>query len=357
MLVAMVATPLRLKKEVAISPQRGFKGAPLIKDIPGFCGRCHSDPDLMRKSNPSLATDQLEKYRTSKHGQLLKKGDSKVAQCVSCHSVHDIQAVTDSQASVYAFNVPGTCARCHANPQYMASYGIPTNQHKQYRSSVHGIALLKKGDTGAPACNDCHGNHAAMPPGFASVGKVCYQCHPAEGKLFEASPHKAAFDALQEEECVFCHGNHAIQHPTDLDLGVGGKAVCVKCHEKGDKGYLAAAAMRAAIDSLSTTYDSSKVLLTISQQKGVEVSDALFRLKDVQDALVNARKLVHAANREKIISAVDTALVTAKEIKREGQHATAEVKYRRMGLVVFTVIILALLVIIYVKIRRVERKT
>ena len=31
--------------------------------IPGFCARCHADPNFMRGFNPSLPTDQLSKYQ------------------------------------------------------------------------------------------------------------------------------------------------------------------------------------------------------------------------------------------------------------------------------------------------------
>ena len=343
--------------KTSMSPARGFRGAPLAKDVPGFCGRCHSNPETMRKFNPSLATDQLEKYWTSKHGQLLRRGDTKVAECVSCHGVHDIRAVNDPISMVYPLNVPRTCSRCHGNAQYMESYRIPFNQFELYRNSVHGLALLKRGDTGAPACNDCHGNHAAIPPGFASVGKVCYQCHPAEGELFEASPHKEGFDALGEEECVYCHGNHGIQHPTDNELGVGDKAICIKCHEKDDAGYNSAATMRKSIDNLVATYDTSKVQLEVSQAKGVEVSDAIFRLKDVQDAIVNVRKLIHAFNEDRFTTAANQALVLANDINREGSKASAEVTLRRLGLAVFTAITLILLFIVYQKIRKIDRKT
>jgi hypothetical protein len=342
--------------KIAMSPTRGFRGAPLAKDVPGFCGRCHSNPETIRKFNPSLATDQLEKYWTSKHGQLLRKGDTKVAECVSCHGVHDIRAINDPISSVYALNVPRTCSRCHGNAQYMESYHIPTNQYELFRTSVHGIALLKSGDLGAPACNDCHGNHAAIPPGFSSVGKVCYQCHPAEGELFEASPHKEGFDALGEEECVYCHGNHGIQHPTDNELGVGDSTLCIKCHQKGDNGYNAAANMRKAIDTLVATYNTSKVRLEASQAKGVEVSDAIFHLKDVQDAIVNVRKLVHAFNGDKFITAANQALVLANDISKEGSRASAEVTLRRLGLAVFTIITLVLLLIVYLKIRKLDRR-
>ena len=245
----------------SMDPKKGFVGVPSTLDIPNFCGECHSNPRFIRTYNPSLPTDQMDKYSTSHHGQSLKQGDKKVAQCVSCHGTHDIRKVKDPISKVYPTNVPSTCAICHSNEEYMAPYAISTDQYSEYRNSIHGEALLKRGDTGAPACNDCHGNHAATPPGFASIGRVCIQCHLAEGELFAASPHKPAFDALEVEECVFCHSDHDIQHPTGEEIGNHDEAICVKCHEEGDNGYEAATKMREAIDNLNETYESSGHLL------------------------------------------------------------------------------------------------
>jgi len=96
----------------------------------------------------------------------------------------------------------------------MAPYGIPTDQYARYRRSVHAAALLERGDTAAPACNDCHGNHGAAPPGVLAVANVCGQCHGREAALFRASFKKELFDGLDVPECTVCHDNHAIEHPT-----------------------------------------------------------------------------------------------------------------------------------------------
>ena len=76
--------------------------------------------------------DQLEKYRTSVHGLRNAKGDAKVAECASCHGSHDILAHTDANSHVYPVNLPGTCARCHSDPEYMKEYKIPTDQYQKF---------------------------------------------------------------------------------------------------------------------------------------------------------------------------------------------------------------------------------
>ena len=129
----------------------------------------------MRGFNPSLPTDQLSKYKESQHGiLLLQEKDSKAAQCVSCHGVHGIRGPKSRQSKVHPQAIPETCGHCHADAKYMAGYKkddgtpLPTDQLEKYKQSVHGKALLEKGDLGAPACNSCHGNHAAMPPKVSS---------------------------------------------------------------------------------------------------------------------------------------------------------------------------------------------
>ena len=133
------------------------------------CTQCHANITLIKSYNPSLPVDQLEKYRTSVHGMRNAKGDPKTAECASCHGSHDIRSAKDVKSKVYVSNIPETCAACHSNAEYMKAYKIPTDQYEKYAKSIHGLALLQKHDAGAPACNSCHGNHGAVPPGVESV--------------------------------------------------------------------------------------------------------------------------------------------------------------------------------------------
>src|SRR5437588_13125523 len=159
-------------KEAAKDPRKGYLGKPKTLDIPAYCGKCHSDANLMKRFNPSLRVDQEREYYTSVHGRLLKeKSETRVATCISCHSVHGIRAPTDPLSSVYPLNVATTCAKCHASADYMKPFGIPSDQFDKYKTSVHAKALYDKQDLSAPTCNDCHGNHGATPPGIASDAK------------------------------------------------------------------------------------------------------------------------------------------------------------------------------------------
>jgi len=87
--------------EVSMSKAKGFRGKPARAAIPKFCASCHSNPDTMRKFAPRERVDQFELYQTSVHGKRLAAGDTNVATCIDCHSVHDIRAVKDSQSPVH----------------------------------------------------------------------------------------------------------------------------------------------------------------------------------------------------------------------------------------------------------------
>jgi len=114
-------------EDIAMSTQKGFIGVPSKKQIPQFCGKCHSNIEFMRIYQPRISTDQVKQYYQSVHGELLLKGEDKVADCSSCHTAHGIISSKDPRSSVYPLNVPQTCRKCHSNSIYMRGYDIPTD--------------------------------------------------------------------------------------------------------------------------------------------------------------------------------------------------------------------------------------
>ena len=325
--------------------------------IVATCSGCHSNAAFIRSYNPRLPVDQLDKYRTSVHGQKNAAGDAHVAECASCHGSHLILPAKDVRSRVYPTNLPGTCASCHSDRVRMKSYGIPTDQFAKYQKSVHGVALLEKGDLGAPACNGCHGNHGATPPGVASISKVCGTCHALNADLFSTSPHKRAFDQAGLPECETCHGNHDIAPPSSQMLGVGSDAVCVRCHSAGEDngGYRTALIMRSLADSLIRAESSATERADEAEQKGMEISEAKFRLRDVRQAHMEARTMVHAFDAARYSAVVSKGLITAGTISQEATRMIQEYYFRRIGLGIATLIITLLAVSLYLYIRRLER--
>lgn len=338
----------------AMDPRKGFIARPKPSAVPGFCGKCHSDAEFIKKFTPSLRVDQEREYFTSVHGKLLKRGDQKVATCISCHGSHGVRAITDPKSAVYPPNVAETCAKCHANADYMSGYNIPHNQYDKYKSSVHAKALYERQDKSAPTCNNCHGNHGASPPGVTSVANVCGQCHVRQSSLFQAGPHKTAFDAMQIGECIQCHSNHDISPPHDEMIGVGQNSTCVSCHTDGDNGYQAAASLRGMIDELVAANNSASGVLSRAERAGMEVSRARFDLREAKDSLTNARVLIHTFSPAEVEKVTKPGIAVARKSFGAGEKALAELGFRRKGLAVSLFFILFLAALVYIKIREIE---
>jgi len=339
----------------AMSRKAGWKGKIDRRQIPQLCGSCHSDPAYMRQFNPSLRTDQLSQYETSVHGKRLAGGDSKVAVCTDCHSVHGIRAPTDPASTVNPVNVANTCAHCHADANHMSAYKIPTDQFAEYRKSVHHEALIVRGDLSAPTCTTCHGNHGATPPGVASVANVCSTCHVFQAQLFDSSPHKQAFAAASMPGCVTCHSNHGIVHPTDEFIGTGDKSVCTQCHTQGDPGYAAAAQMKQQLGQLQTAIGNTDQILGTAERSGMEVSQAKLDLTQARDSLIKARVAIHSFNVDRVASDIKPGLETAAKDYDAGRKALAERNYRRLGLGISLVAIAFVLVGLRLYIKQIER--
>ena len=280
------------------------------------------------------------------------------AQCASCHGGHDIRRANDVNSRVYPTNLPATCASCHSNAALMAPYELPTDQLELFTRSVHGVALLEKGDLGAPACNDCHGNHGAAPPGVKSVSHVCGTCHALNAALFAESPHKKVFDEMGLPECETCHGNHDIIAATDVLLGVDETAVCSQCHDASSnpQGFAVARTMRRLADSLIQSEEHARVLVEEAEQKGMEISEAKFTLRDARQARLESRTMVHSFNEEKFQEVVTKGLVASDSASAEATLAIDEYHFRRLGLGVSTLIISSLALSLFLTLRKIEKK-
>lgn len=323
-----------------------------------LCASCHSSPEYMRRFNPSLATDQLAKYRTSQHGIRNAAGDAAVATCASCHTGHNIKRAAETTSSVNAVNIPSTCGRCHSDAVRMKPYGIPVTQVSDYEKSVHGKALLEKHNASAPSCNDCHGNHGASPPNVASISNVCGTCHALNAELFRQSRHKTEFDRLGKPECETCHGNHAVMPATQEMFLLESGGVCGDCHapDRGPAGYKTALAMRSMLDSLVATIGLAEVLIKAAEQKGMEVEDIAFSLRDARQARLQSRTAVHAFDLEKFKEVLDPGLRIAGNALRDAEGANDEYYYRRIGLAVTTLLITLTAVLLFFFIRRIEKR-
>jgi len=334
------------------------------KAIAELCGRCHSDINYMRQYQPSMRTDQLAEYRTSGHGKRLEAtGDPQVAVCTSCHGgKHHIYAVRDLESPVYPTHVSKTCATCHSDPKIMEGrqyHGQPLghNQYEEWKQSVHGKALLEKGDLSAATCNKCHGNHGALPPEIGSVANACGACHGKVAGLFANTQMKHKFEEVGLPGCATCHGNHLIRHPSDEMLGMGENATCSKCHAQGKLGATLAGAkvartLRAELDELNQLIAEAETKTAEAERLGMEVSGPRFDLRKAVDARVNARTLIHGFDPEPVGRVLAEGKQTASEVKERAEEAVQEYTARRVWLAVSLVPIAAVVLLLLVYIRR-----
>jgi predicted CXXCH cytochrome family protein len=238
----------------------------------------------------------------------------------------------------------------------MAPYGIPTSQFDDYARGVHGKALLEDRDTGAPACNDCHGNHGALPPGTASVTQVCGNCHVNNLKYFEGTRMAAAFAEEDLHGCEECHGNHAVMPTSDAMVGVTDESVCMDCHDTGDNGYVAADSISMQLASLVAAYDSATVMQAEVQRIGMDDEEMAFTLKEAHQNLIQARTLVHTFEPRQVAPQTDEGMGKVREAMVMAAQLKRESVTRRRGFGMATIFITVLVIALVFKIRELDAK-
>ncbi len=213
-----------------------------------LCLSCHRDnPDVMARTSPSAGF--IVSYETSVHGAALAKGKAAAANCVSCHSAHDMKKGSEATSRVNRANIPTTCAQCH---EKIADV---------YLQSVHGV-LAMKGNEEAPVCTTCHGEHQILAKAnpqsrvaSANVSsQVCQPCHESvllsakyglrsdRFKTFTDSYHGLASrgGSLSVANCASCHSSHDIKPASDPTSSVNKanlKVTCGRCHPGANERF------------------------------------------------------------------------------------------------------------------------
>jgi formate dehydrogenase gamma subunit len=75
------------------------------------CSRCHADTTLM--AGFAMPQDRVPTYEDSYHGLAAREGRQTVANCASCHGVHNIYPSSDPRSTVNHANLSKTCGQCH----------------------------------------------------------------------------------------------------------------------------------------------------------------------------------------------------------------------------------------------------
>lgn len=75
------------------------------------CARCHEGVTLTKEFG--VAGERVSSYKDSYHGLASQLGSKVVANCASCHGVHNILPSSDPKSMINAANLPQTCGQCH----------------------------------------------------------------------------------------------------------------------------------------------------------------------------------------------------------------------------------------------------
>ncbi len=202
-------------------------------NLPRTCSRCHADPEMVKKYKiPAGRAYSL--YMDSIHGQALTKSGVLVsAACSDCHGSHAIKPHTDPTSMINPVNVSSTCGKCHEKVE------------KAFEKSIHAVQL-KKGNTKAPSCANCHLPHEVQPvkatAWMLEAIKECGSCHTGPLKTYHYSYHGKITNLgfTRVAKCADCHGAHHVLPQSDPDSLISEKHIvetCGKCHPRANKGF------------------------------------------------------------------------------------------------------------------------
>jgi predicted CXXCH cytochrome family protein len=177
-----------------------------------------------------------------------------------------------------------------------------------------------------------------------------------QADFFNQSAHAAIFVQMGAPGCATCHNHHAITEANDEMLGLGDSAVCTTCHSAEDTGGKVAVEMRRRLDTLQREYDKAHNILLRVEHAGMEVSQAQLELQEGKIALIKARTAMHTFTVATVQQAIEPGLSVSTKAYARGVKALDELWFRRTGLGVSVLIILAIIGGLRVKIRQLERR-
>ena len=178
------------------------------------------------------------------------------ARGIRCHDCHGGNPRADTLPAAHAGRFIGKptkiqavelCASCHADPNRMRPFGLPSGEMAEFRSSRHGRLLLQGRDTAAPSCIDCHNAHLIRRPDDArsdvyptNIPATCGRCHSDAALMapysiptdqvqrFDSSAHGRALrdKNFAAPSCIGCHGSHSALPPSVTEVSL----VCGRCH-------------------------------------------------------------------------------------------------------------------------------
>ncbi len=199
----------------------------------------HTDPEssIARRNIAATCTKchaQIEEvHRQVIRGELWEKQAHVLPACVDCHQPHKIRKVFYTQGMA-----DGDCLRCHEQPDI---------RHSRDGRSLHvDAAELTASRHSRVACSQCHAevNATHVRPCETITRKVdCTACHEAVGETFRASTHGQllAKGDSNAPTCIECHGQHGTRGRTDpksATFATNVPGLCARCHREGQKAAI-----------------------------------------------------------------------------------------------------------------------
>lgn len=209
------------------------------------CTDCHASitgpgphENVQKPDCSTCHADAVAQYASSAHATAKTPG---APGCVQCHGKHDILPRSDPKSPVNRFNIPRTCATCHANAVMVKGHRVPPPEKiNEYFAGVHGKGTLEKGLNVSAVCSDCHGGHAVLAKSnpastisHQNVPNTCRKCHEGIFNAWQNSSHGQLWSKGDPKGpvCVNCHGEHAIQGTETSEFRGGLVVECAKCHD------------------------------------------------------------------------------------------------------------------------------
>ncbi|HEX7285590.1 MAG TPA: cytochrome c3 family protein [Candidatus Angelobacter sp.] len=97
--------------EHSILPPKDVASSVHPNHVRDTCGGCHNSVALSRRFG--LPADRIVSFDASYHGLASKSGAQTVANCASCHGLHNIRASSDPRSTIHPANLAKTCGQCH----------------------------------------------------------------------------------------------------------------------------------------------------------------------------------------------------------------------------------------------------
>jgi cytochrome b subunit of formate dehydrogenase len=105
------------------------------------CGRCHNDERITARFN--LPADRVPTFADSFHGLASHAGSQTVANCASCHGVHNIFSSSDPRSTVNVANLAHTCGMCHPGAGHEFAIGL-VHVQSQTRSEHPVVRFIRR---------------------------------------------------------------------------------------------------------------------------------------------------------------------------------------------------------------------